>query len=70
MILLFYTFNEMKFSGLRNHSDFMTLVTVYQPQNSHSSNATGFRGKNCNEVSVLYFSISIHLRIITSAFKN
>lgn len=53
MILLFYTFNKMKFSGLRNHSDFMTLVTVYQPQNSHSSNATGFRGKNCNEVSVL-----------------
>lgn len=45
MVLLFYTFNEMKFSGLWNHSDFITLVTGYQPQNSHSSNAPGFRGE-------------------------
>lgn len=34
MVLLFCTFNEMKFSGFWNHSDFITLVTVYQPQNS------------------------------------
>lgn len=58
MVLLFYTFNEMKFSGLWNHSNFITLVTVYQPQNSDSSNTTGFRGeKNWKVVYVLYFSI-------------
>lgn len=45
MVLLFYTFNETKFSGLWNHSNFITLVTVCQPQNSHSSNATGLTEK-------------------------
>lgn len=50
MVLLFYTFNEMKFSGLWNHSNFITLVTVYQAQNSHRSNATGFREKKNQNV--------------------
>lgn len=52
MVLLFYTFNEMKFSGLWNHSDSITLGTVYQPQNSHSSNAPGFTGGKEKECSL------------------
>lgn len=45
MNILFYTFNEMKFSGFWNHSDFIIRVTIYQPQNSHSSNATDLEEK-------------------------
>lgn len=63
MNMLFYTFNEMKFSDVWNHSDFIILVTVYRPQNSHSSNSPGFRGKIWNVINVLYFSISISLRL-------
>lgn len=63
MNILFYTFNEMKFSGFWNHSDFIILVTVYQSQNSHSSNSPGFRGKTWNIIYVLYFSISVSLRL-------
>lgn len=71
MVLLFYTFNEMKFLGLWNHSDFITLVTIYQPQNSHSSNATGFREKKnltCHS-RILFWCLSKSEQI-SSAFKK
>lgn len=70
MNMLFYTFNEMKFSDLWNHSDFIILVTVYPPQNSHSSNSPVFRGKIWNVIYVLYFSISISLRLNLLCFKK
>lgn len=53
MALLFYRLNKMKVSGPESLA-FILLLTVYLPQNSHSSNATRFR----DLVKVLAFIIS------------